>query len=77
MPGTETRPNCLTHAAHWRRRSLATGHVELREAYERLADSYEQLARQSQLCKLVVEAAACREGGDPPCQCMPSGSAAQ
>ncbi len=77
MPGTETRPNCLTHAAHWRQRSLATGHVELREAYERLADSYEQLAQQSQLCQRVVAAAACRRGEALPCRCMPGGSPAQ
>ena len=69
MSGDTVRPNCLAQAAHWRRRSEATNRAELRDAYQRLADSYEQLARQSSLCWLVVTSAAYRRGEEPICQC--------
>lgn len=63
------RPSCLTYAAHWRGRASQTARTELRAAYEQLAESYERLARQADLCRRVVLAASLERGEFPHCDC--------
>ena len=65
MPDEADRSDCRSHAAHWRRRALATERVELRAAYERIADSYEMLSRQAYLCRRLVAAIASQRGEVP------------
>ena len=69
MPDEVDRPDCLAHAAHWRRRALATDRAELRSAYERIAESYEALSRQALLCRRLVSAIASQRGEVPRCCC--------
>jgi len=63
------RPDCLTQAANWRRRALATERPELRAAFERIAESYEMLSRQAFLCRRLVTTIASQRGEVPRCCC--------
>ncbi|HET8996968.1 MAG TPA: hypothetical protein VFN42_09895 [Acetobacteraceae bacterium] len=70
------RSDCLSLAAHWRQRAADTGHSELGDAYRRIAESYERLAKQALLCRRLVTAAAERRGEAVPCQCGIDGAIA-
>ena len=66
---TDLLPDYPTRAAWWRNRAAAVHDPDLRVAYVQVARSYEQLAGQSQLCRLMVEREARQSGHPVPCCC--------
>lgn len=71
MPAHACQSDCRDRAEHWRQRAAATAHAELRDAYLRIAESYECLITQALLCRRLVLVRAMLRGEPAPCQCGP------